>query len=102
VNTVFKNYREKQLATKIPISGDLSNPDVDTWTAVVKVLENAFVQAISPDLDGSVNLGNLSDTEKELKEEAKRDKKAQRKERREEKREERRERREEKKDKKKD
>jgi hypothetical protein len=97
VNTVFKNYREKQLATKIPISGDLSDPDVDTWTAVVKVLENAFVQAISPDLDGTVNLGNLSDTEKELKEEAKRDKKAQRKERREEKREERRERRQEKK-----
>ena len=101
VNTVFKNYREKQLATKIPISGDLSNPDVDTWTAVVKVLENAFVKAISPDLDGSVNLGNLGDTERELKEEAKLDKKAQRKERREEKREERRERREEKKEEKK-
>jgi hypothetical protein len=101
VNTVFKNYREKQLATKIPISGDLSNPDVDTWTAVVKVLENAFVKAISPDLDGSVNLGNLGDTERELKEEAKRDKKAERKERREEKREARRERREEKKEEKK-
>jgi hypothetical protein len=101
VNTLFKNQREKQLATKIPISGDLSNPDVDTWTAVVKVLENAFVKAISPDLDGSVNLGNLGDTEKELKEEAKKDRKAQRKERREEKREERRERREEKKEEKK-
>jgi hypothetical protein len=97
VNTVFKNYREKQVATKIPISGDLSDPDIDTWTTVVKVLENAFVKAISPDLDGTVNLGNLGDTEKELKEEAKKDKKAQRKERREEKREERRERREEKK-----
>ncbi len=83
VNTIFKNYREKQVATKIPISGDLSNPDVDTWTAVIKVLENAFVQAINPDLDGTVNMGNLGRTEQELREEAKESRKAKRREKRE-------------------
>ncbi len=83
VNTIFKNYREKQVATKIPISGELDNPDVDTWTAVIKVLENAFVQAINPDLDGTVNMGNLGRTEQELREEAKESRKAKRREKRE-------------------
>jgi hypothetical protein len=72
------------VATKIPISGELTDPDIDTWTAVIKVLENAFVQAINPDLDGTVNMGNLSNTEQKLREEAKESKKAKRKEKREE------------------
>ncbi len=93
VNTIFRNYPKDQVATKIPVSGDLNNPDVDVSTTVIKVLENAFVKAINPSLDETVNLGNMKDTEATLREEAKHTKKTVRKEQVEEKKEERKERR---------
>jgi hypothetical protein len=100
VSMIFKNHREDQVATKIPVSGDLSDPKVDVWQTVVKVLENAFVKAINPKLDGSIDMGAMQATEKEIKKEEKEQKKEERKEKRQEKKEQRQERREERKEKK--
>lgn len=98
VSMVFKNHREDQVATQIPVSGDLTDPDVDVWKTVMKALENAFVKALNPSLDGTINMGDLQANEKELKEQAKEERKEERKERREERKEERQERREERKE----
>lgn len=39
---IFENQPEDQLATRIPITGRLRNPDADTWSALVGILENTF------------------------------------------------------------
>jgi hypothetical protein len=63
----------------------------------MNALRNAFVEAINPKLDGTVEMGKLAETEDVLKKQKKEERKKERKERREEKREERREKREERK-----
>jgi len=51
---VFKNSNTKQVATEIDLKGKLSSPDISTWQAVVEVLKNAFIQAILPGFDRSL------------------------------------------------
>jgi Domain of Unknown Function (DUF748) len=51
---LLKNSKTQNVATVVPISGRLKNPDVSTWQAFVEVLQNAFVQAILPGFDRSV------------------------------------------------
>jgi hypothetical protein len=94
---IFKNHAKDQVATKIPVSGSLEDPKVNVWRTIINALRNAFVEAINPKLDGTVEMGKLAKTEQELKQQRKEERKEERKERREEKREERRERREERK-----
>jgi hypothetical protein len=50
ITTLLKNQPKDQLATEVPISGDLSNPDVDIWSTVGTLLKNAFVRALIPKL----------------------------------------------------
>ncbi|ANB19530.1 DUF748 domain-containing protein [Dokdonella koreensis] len=48
VVTVFKNHPADQFGTRIPISGSIDDADLSTWAAVVGVLRNAFVEALTP------------------------------------------------------
>ena len=48
---VLKNHSSHRVATEIPISGQLCNPNTDTGNAVLELLENAFIQAILPGFD---------------------------------------------------
>jgi uncharacterized protein YhdP len=57
--TLFKNQSTDQLATRIPISGNVDNPDADVFTTIVNILRNAFINALSNSLEHSVNLRNL-------------------------------------------
>jgi len=54
VAAVFKNKPKDQLATRIEFSGTFENPDVSVWQAVSDFLQNAFVQALEPGLEGNV------------------------------------------------
>jgi hypothetical protein len=56
---IFENKREDQLATQIPISGEIEDPDLGMLAAIVNVLRNAFVAAFSHSLDGSVSLRDV-------------------------------------------
>lgn len=51
---LFQNQAKDRLATKIPISGAIDNPNLGIWNTVVNLLRNAFVQAFSPRLDLTV------------------------------------------------
>lgn len=48
VVSVFKNHPADQFATRIPISGSIDKADTGTWQAVLGVLRNAFVEALTP------------------------------------------------------
>jgi uncharacterized protein YhdP len=60
-NMIFKNWNKDRLATRVPIEGDLSDPEVDTWKTIVEVLRNAFIEAIQPGLEGKVDLSTVGD-----------------------------------------
>jgi hypothetical protein len=57
---VLKNQPHDQLATKVPISGNFENQkNIGTWTAVSKILQNAFIRALVPKLDQHVKVEDV-------------------------------------------
>lgn len=60
VATLLKNQTQDQLATKIPISGNIDNPDTSVFVAIVNVLRNAFIAAFSRSLDQSLHLRDVT------------------------------------------
>ena len=59
VTWVFKNKGKDQLATKAEFEGNLKNPNVDTWYIIGQILRNAFIQALYPSLENSVNINTV-------------------------------------------
>jgi len=56
VTGLFENQEKDQLAAKIPFSGNFEDPDANIWSTIGSVLENAFIRALIPSIEGSVNL----------------------------------------------
>lgn len=61
VAVVFRNQREKQIATKVPIEGTFDDSSTDTWYAVIQVLRNAFIGALQPSLDYEINIDTVDE-----------------------------------------
>lgn len=53
---LFENQSEDQIATRIPLSGSLTDVDAPVFTTIVGVVRNAFIKAIHGDLENSVVL----------------------------------------------
>ena len=58
---LLTNPREDQIATRVPLEGDLSKPDVRTWYAVIDLLRNAFIQALQPEIENTINIADVND-----------------------------------------
>jgi hypothetical protein len=57
---ILENKQEDQVATQVPLRGELMDPDVDLLTTIVNLLRNAFVAAFSHSLEGSINLRDVA------------------------------------------
>lgn len=57
---ILKNPSKDQIATKIPIEGNLEGTAVSTWYAIIQLLRNAFVQALYPAIDNEISLATLN------------------------------------------
>ncbi len=64
VAEVLQNQRSGQLATKIPINGTFDNAHANKWHAISYVIRNAFLHAIRPSFDNSININKLKDGDK--------------------------------------
>ena len=66
---IFKNHNKEQLATRVEFEGNIKNPNIDIWELIGQVLKNAFIQALYPSLENSVNIGLVgkSDSDQALK-----------------------------------
>jgi hypothetical protein len=51
--TVLKNQRKNQFATRVELSGSVHNQDISAFQAFLQILRNAFVQAFNARYDGS-------------------------------------------------
>jgi hypothetical protein len=49
--TVLRNQPRDQVATRVPISGRLDDPNLSTVQAIVGLVRNAFIEAIRPGLE---------------------------------------------------
>lgn len=64
---LLENRSKDQVASKVPLSGRLDNPKVDIFTTIGTLLKNAFIQALVPSIDESINLGSVGKKEEEKK-----------------------------------
>lgn len=48
VASALKNRKTEAVAAKVPFEGKYDNPDIGVWQALVSVLRNAFVKALTP------------------------------------------------------
>ncbi|MES2730880.1 MAG: DUF748 domain-containing protein [Bacteroidota bacterium] len=68
IAAIFKNHKHDRQATIVPLSGNMNNPDIDVWQTIINAVKNAFIKAIDPGLDSSVDMGKLEKDKDALKE----------------------------------
>jgi hypothetical protein len=56
--TIFKNQKRNQFAARVPISGSRDDLKIDSWATVGSILKNAFISALNPKLEDSVDFGD--------------------------------------------
>lgn len=86
---VLKNQRKDQVATRIPISGTVDDPETAIWPTIFGVLRNAYIEAFKGEIDNDITLSDAFNTFKEDYKAKRAERKAERKEARAEKKEER-------------
>jgi hypothetical protein len=59
VMKVFKNQPKDRFAAKIPIEGNIENPKASILETLGSVLRNAFVKALAPHVDESIDLESV-------------------------------------------
>lgn len=59
---VFENQREEQVATRVPLRGNLRNVEAGTWPTVWNIFGNAFVKAFERNIDNTVEFANIANT----------------------------------------
>lgn len=61
---LLQNQRTEELATKVSINGSFDKPNINIWRAISYVLRNAFVRALKPTFDNTININVLNDASK--------------------------------------
>lgn len=79
---ILKNQGTDTIATKVPIEGDLNNPDAAVWPTVFNIFKNGWIQAFKGQVDEEINfedaLKNPNLSKKERRELEKKKRRAER------------------------
>jgi len=67
IGKLFTNHEEHQMATTIPLQGSIGDPGTSTLAVIGGLFRNAFIQALKPGVEGTVDLDKISTREKEQK-----------------------------------
>jgi hypothetical protein len=57
LSSLLKNRPREEVATQVPISGDIESPQTSTWQTVLNLIQNAFFKAILPGFERQVSGG---------------------------------------------
>lgn len=60
VGFVLKNKPHDSFATKIPIEGDLNNPNIKLWTLITNIFRNAFIRPFKNQVDNDIKFSDAS------------------------------------------
>lgn len=58
---LLQNQKKEQLATKVPIAGKFEDPDINMWSTISYLLRNAFVHALKPSIDNTINFRRIAE-----------------------------------------
>ncbi|MGQ0828578.1 MAG: DUF748 domain-containing protein [Bacteroidota bacterium] len=58
---LLENKKTDQIATNVPINGRFDKPDTNLWRAVSYLLRNAFLNALKPSIDNTINIKQLEE-----------------------------------------
>lgn len=56
---LLENKETGQVAARVPFEGPVPEPEAGVWPGVVSVVRNAFVEALSPGLEGTIGFERL-------------------------------------------
>jgi Domain of Unknown Function (DUF748) len=65
VGKLFTNHEEHQMATVIPLQGSINQPGTSTLAVIGGLFRNAFIKALQPGVEGTVDLDKLNTPEKQ-------------------------------------
>jgi len=57
ISGLLQNRPRSEIATKVPISGDVEAPQTSTWETIVRLIQNVFFKAILPGFEKEVSQG---------------------------------------------
>lgn len=63
VAQVFENQEEDQLATRVPVSGELVDPDAGVFLTIWNVFRNAFIEAFQQTVEGFIDFEDAEEGE---------------------------------------
>src|SRR6266550_3474487 len=58
ISGLLQNRPRSEVATRVPISGDVETPQTGTWETIVRLIQNAFFKAILPGFEKEVSTGS--------------------------------------------
>jgi hypothetical protein len=61
---LLQNRPRSEVATRVPISGDVEAPQTGTLETIIRLIENAFFRAILPGFEKEVSKGGGRETAK--------------------------------------
>ncbi|QCZ95010.1 DUF748 domain-containing protein [Salinimonas iocasae] len=70
ITELFENQSKDQIATRIPIEGQLNEPETALLPAIGAVLKNAFIAAMKGDVEKSIELKDATRQKQEAKQDA--------------------------------
>ena len=56
VGEVLEDQDSDRIATRVPFSGSIENPEADIWSTVGGLLRNAFIEALRRGLEGKIGI----------------------------------------------
>jgi len=56
ITELLKNRPEEAVATKTDVTGRVENPQASTWQTIVRLVQNAFFNAILPGIERQARL----------------------------------------------
>lgn len=68
VAEVLENDKSKLVATRVPIQGTIDNTETSVFSAVVAVLQNAFLQTFDMEIEDIVSFEQVAESEEKGKE----------------------------------
>ena len=60
---LFENQPKDQFALRVPIEGNLNDPESDLWSAFISIFSNAFEKAFTKNEDGTINFQDAIEKE---------------------------------------
>ncbi len=61
VTYIFRNQEEDQLATRIPMSGEIDDPEVGVFTTIWNIFRNAFIEAFEQSVEGVIDFEDVEE-----------------------------------------